>query len=559
MHKKLIKETKAYLIPYPIESFSKPISISARNISIGRDSDDTIQIVNNKVSRNHAVITNVDGKFYIEDQNSQNGTFLNQQRIYKEQPLHSHDKITIGDRTFLFLMQSGPLDNLLLNPAENAMDTIAISEDDIDMSALWAQAADTLTEGFFQQAEFDSEETIELAYSASKRLSQLYRLSEKLRSTEDEQSIFEQGLDLIMEAIQAADYALIIQKSGLDDAIQVKTFRQRKSIDVKEDAIPISKTILDWVLTEKVALISQNLENDHRFQDSDSIRIHNVRSIICVPMMRGNSVIGVLYAGSRTFLNSVTQEDAVFAAAVANELALNIDNIRLQKEALRNERMAAIGFTVTNLAHNIRNLITLNQNAMELMGQYLETNPDDQLIKNWQWIQQSFIGIHKLSNGMLDYARDDELHLGRVDINAMILRYQKIFERSITRDNMEFVFNLAQENPKWMMDETQFQRAFFNLVTNAIHAVQKKENGVITIETAIRENGHLCISVKDNGFGLDPDKKDRILDLFVTTKGTKGTGLGLPMVLKFLEKIGGKLEYGSNPDEGAYFSMIFPK
>lgn len=558
MDQKQEKETKAYLIPYPVESFSKPILISSQDISIGRDPDDTIQIVNNKVSRKHAVITSVDSKFYIEDQDSQNGTYLNNHRIKKER-LHSHDKITIGDRTFLFLMQSKALDSLLLNPGENALDTIAISEDDIDMSELWAQAADTATAGFFSQAELYSDETIDQAYSASKRLSQLYKLSEKLRSAKNEESIFEQGLDLIIEAIEAADYALIMQKSGLDDAVRVKKFRQRKSSNVKEDAIPISQTILDWVLTEKVALISQNPGSDLRFQDSDSIRIHNVQSIVCVPMMKEQSVIGVLYAGSRTFLNSVTQEDAVFAAAVANELALNIDNIRLQKEALRNERMAAIGLTVTNLAHNIRNLITLNQNAMELMGQYLETNPDDQLKRNWQWIQQSFLGIHKLSNGMLDYARDDELHLGLVDINEMILRYRKIFEKNLARDNLEFVFKLTQDNPRWMMDETQFQRAFFNLVTNAIHAVQKKKNGVITVETAIKENGHLCISVRDNGVGLHHEKKDHILDLFVTTKGTKGTGLGLPMVLKFLEKVDGKLEFGSNPDEGAYFSMIFPK
>ncbi len=552
------KNKRAYLIPYPVESFSKPILITSQDTSIGRDTDDTIQIVSKKVSRKHALITNNKGQFFVEDMGSQNGTYVNEIRIKKEL-LKSHDKITVGDRTFLFLLQSTPLEELLLNPGFDASDTIAISEDDIDLSELWAQAANTATEGFFQQAELQANETLEFAPSASKRLSQLYKLSEKLRTTKDENTIYEQGLDLIMEAIHSADYALIMLKAKTNDTIRVKTFRTRKHGDIDEDAIPISRTLLDWVLTEKVALISQNVDDDLRFQDSDSIRIHNVRSIICVPLLREDGVIGVLYAGSRTLLNPVTQEDAIFAAAVANELALSIDNIRLQKEALRNERMAAIGLTVTNLAHNIRNLITLNQSATQLLEQYLLNTQDTRLKKNLEWIQQSFTGIHELTNGMLEYARDDELFLAETDINEMILRYKKIFEKSLKGEGIEFLFKLSPQKPKWMMDETQFQRAFFNLVTNAIHAVDKKEDGQISVETAVEENRRLIINVSDNGCGLDPKKKDRILELFVTTKGTKGNGLGLPMVLKFVEKMGGKLDFGPNPDRGAFFKMIFPK
>jgi signal transduction histidine kinase len=69
----------------------------------------------------------------------------------------------------------------------------------------------------------------------------------------------------------------------------------------------------------------------------------------------------------------------------------------------------------------------------------------------------------------------------------------------------------------------------------------------------------LRISVEDNGCGIPENDKGRILDLFFTSKGTKGTGLGLPMVQKFVERSGGQLEFQSEENKGSIFTMIFPQ
>lgn len=552
---------RAYLIPYPIESFSKPIVISDEGTTIGRDPRDAIHISHAKVSRRHAIIRQEDGQFTIEDMNSQNGTFLNRKRI-TQAPLKNHDTITIGNRTFLFLLKSVTITDLLMDPAISASDTIALSEDEIDMTELWAQNASSATQGFFQKAELDTDHNEEdvdpPSYSASKRLSLLYRLSEKVRAAKSTEEIFNQGLDLIIEAIPGADCAMVMLKSGNDGSIEVKAYKMREALGAAKDAVPVSRTLVEWVLEERVALVSQNVGDDLRYLDSDSIRIHNVRSIACVPMMREDEAIGVLYAASRTIFNTITQEDAIFASAVANELTLNLENIRLQREALKNERMAAIGLTVSNLAHNIRNLITLNQSALDLMEMHLRKIDNPQIEKNWRWIQQSFSGINKLSTGMLEYAKEDQFHLKMTDINQMVMRYRKAFEHSLSREGLMFEFTLSPENPKWMMDELQFQRAFFNLITNAIHATKNCKEGKIHVTSAI-ENNSLILSVADNGCGIDPAKKSRILELFFTTKGTAGTGLGLPMVQKFVEKLGGRLEFESEWGKGSVFRMIFPR
>ena len=263
---------------------------------------------------------------------------------------------------------------------------------------------------------------------AHHRLSLLYQLSEKLRSAKDIESIYVNGLDLIMEAIPAADCALIVSKTLSDESFSIAALKLRDEVEIQGNAIPVSRTLFDWVLTEKVTFVSRNVSEDLRFRDSDSIRIHNLSSIVCAPMIRMGKVDGLLYAVSNSVLEPMSQEDAAFASAIANELALNIDNIRLQQIALKNERMAAVGLTVSNLAHNIKNLIALNQSAVQLMDMHVKELQNPRIEKNWEWIQQSFSGINRLSVSMLQYVKEDEFQLRPVDINKTVLRSSKSLE-----------------------------------------------------------------------------------------------------------------------------------
>ena len=549
---------RAYLIPYPIESFAKPVLIESQQTFIGRGLDGGIQIADRLISRRHACIHRENKHFSIEDLGSQNGTFVNNKRIRKT-PLNNHDKISIGNRTFLFLLQPEAMDDLLTEPSVEATDTIAISLEEIALSDLWAQNADTAARGFLQSAIGPSGGAPQPDQLAHTRMSLLYQLSENLRGTNKIDAIYDQGIKLIMEAIPASECVLVATKALSDDSFTVVCCKIRDPQHIDGSKIPVSRTLFNWVFSEKVTLVSQDLSADHRFQDSDSIRVHDLRSIICVPITGKTQVIGLLYAQSNNLLNPFTKDDAVFASAVANELALNIDNLQLQEKLLRNERMAAIGLTVSNLAHNIKNLMAINQGAAQLMELHIEKKNYPEIVKKWQWVQHSFSGISKLSNDMLAYVKEDALHIKPVDINKLIWQNRQSFEESLSRDRLKFEFLLTDKNPVWEMDQIQFQRALSNLVLNAVDAVREKKKGRIRISTAVRKEQFLIVSVADNGCGIDPQKKGKVLELFYSTKGTNGTGLGLPMVQKFVEKLNGKLKFQSKKDLGSIFQMIFPK
>ena len=367
----------AYLLRHPVETLAKPIAVTPDRATIGRSSENTIVIDAQTVSRKHAVIVSRDGKYYVNDLDSHNGTFINGKKI-NISTIEDHDRISFGNLSFLFLRKSKtkPLtkDRLI-----DANSTISLDRDELDPSDFLAYAAENARTEWFQESDAPLDEAAMKPFKqAHRRLSLLYELSERLRSTQNLKQILTHGLDLILEAVSPAQRALFLFQAGSGGALEVAAGRDRTKGECGND-LQISHTLLDWVLTEKMALMSQNLSDDIRLKDSDSIQLDRHKAVICVPAIAREKVIGALYVDSEDRLEEMTQEDTAFTVAVANELALTIANIRLQKTVIHNERMAAVGLTVSNLAHNIKNLTMINQNAAAMMQANLDRLGDSDI------------------------------------------------------------------------------------------------------------------------------------------------------------------------------------
>ncbi|WP_419661921.1 GAF sensor signal transduction histidine kinase [Desulfosarcina variabilis str. Montpellier] len=584
--------TAAFLLPHPIVSPSQPIAISPLKTTIGRSPRNTIVISSTSVSRRHATIIFREGSYYVKDRDSRNGTFINDEKITVSR-LHHHDLIAFGDQCFLFLEQSANKKGKQLDCIQNATSTITLSGDEIDPGSLYACAADrarlalypkeegrTLTDavpsdqregeasssgsrGFQETAQAHPDHVADGTaptsglMQAHQRLSLLYQLSERMRGNRNTNKILNEGLDLILEAIADADRTAIMLRTGHEG--QLKLAAYRKSNNQDQDAqLQISRTLLGWVLSEKIALMTQNVLDDARLKDSHSIRTTRYNAIICVPIIFKNKVIGVLYVDSANPVAQLTQDDVAFTAAIAHELALTIVNMQLQQTAIRNERMAAIGLTISNLAHNIKNLTMMNQNAVDLMKIHLDRIKDQKVEKCWQIIEKGLSRVNALSMEMLDYAREQDSSPTPMDINRAIEDNTAAIIPQTQANGIKLVFDLAPDLPSWTIDSKEFQRALINLIVNAIDAIGDQPDGEIRIRTALEKNMHLVVAVEDNGCGIDADKQPKIFDLFFTTKGTNGSGLGLPMVNKFLRASGGRLVFESQKDIGTTFKMVFP-
>lgn len=548
--------TCASLVPFPAEHLAKPIQLEEGETAIGRASSNTIQLTQGGVSRSHARISFENGQYILTDLGSRNGTFVNKERV-KQVVLSHNDKILFGKRGFVFLNGGTDLENTSVDFDSEFGDTVAISEEDLELAKLLTCNADEAAQLFLEPPSIEKNQA-ELTALAQKRLSILYQLSEKLRSAKESNEILDQGLELIFKALPSAKRGVVMLRSDTTGALEARTVKYR-SQDPEEGTIPISRTVLDQAVENQLAMVSRDIQDDARFKDSDSIVIHNIQSIICVPLLSHSKVIGAIHVDTDDYLNPFTKNDMEFTAAVSNELALCIENCRLRKHTINNEKMAAIGLTITNVAHNIKNLFTVSVNSVDLMDNQLKTINDKEIHECWRFVRESLEKIANLTADMLEYTQIDSHEPQRVNVNAAIMAECEVFKTDLDQDGIKLELNLAPDLPRWVVNETELQRAIRNLVVNAKHALKKIENGCIKISSELDELHRLFIRTTDNGCGIDKDNLNKIFDLFYTTKGMDGSGLGLASVKKFVESSGGKISVVSQVGVGSVFSMVFPE
>jgi len=555
---KRVKEMPiAYLVPMPRESFSRAVRLGLGETSIGRDLTNDIRLAHGSVSRVHARITWEDGRYVIHDLDSRNGVFVNKRPIQKA-ALSSGDVIHLGNRRFVFKTEAVPTGEAEEQPSP-LPDTLPFSDEEMHPDELVTKEAEEAAQTFLRVPQPSSDGQEAPALMAHGRLSLLYRLSEQVRSSGAVDDILNLGLASIFEALPSAERAVaLLGEDGGGGRLEVRGIKYKDRAHEEGEKTPISRTVLKKVVSERVAVVSRNLLDDSRFQDSTSIRLHNLKSIICVPLIIGGKALGAVHIDTSDFLNPFTPGDMEFAAAVANEMALSIENDRLQQNVIRNERMAAIGMTVTNIAHNIKNMLHLNVNAIELMDQHLDAVDDEKIHTRWFLLKKGMERMNRLASDMLEFARFEPTGLALVDVNAVLEENRDFLEKTLFQKGIKLEWSLAPELPARFMNEEQLQRALLNLVVNAEDALKDVEGGRIRISTALDSRNRVLVRVTDNGCGVPEEDLRKIFHLFYTTKGTDGSGLGLPMVQKFVESAGGKVAVQSAAGKGASFTMIFP-
>jgi signal transduction histidine kinase len=558
MRNRSLTPPAAFLVPVPMETFSKAVKLEPGETTIGRDSSNTIRLAHGAVSRLHARITLINDRYELADLNSRNGTYVNRKRIEKS-VLRSGDMIHFGNRRFVFQIESSNLEEDRADVTFSLPETVSISEDDSVLDDLMAREAEAAAHTFLRIPESGEDIGEDSAQQAHQRLSLLYRLSEQVRSAKNPGEILYLGLDRIFEALPSAERAVaLLREEGTAGPLEARAVRYKDPAS-EGDTIPISRTVLDRVVSERVAVVSRDILDDVRFEYSNSIRLHNLQSIICVPLIEDRQVMGAIHIDTSDFLNPFMPNDMEFVAAVANEMAISIENDRLQRNALRNERMAAIGMTVTNIAHNIKNLLNLNRNAVELMNQRLEDLADEKMETRWFLVRKGLERMNRLAADMLEFARFESARLTLIDVNAAILEDRDSLERGLEDAGILLEWDLASDLPKRLMNQDQLHRALLNVVLNAGDALQEVENGQITISTFLDDHQRLVVRVSDNGVGIAPEELSQVFQLFYTTKGSEGSGLGLPMVQKFVEALGGRVMIDSEPGKGTAVSMLFPQ
>jgi len=183
----------------------------------------------------------------------------------------------------------------------------------------------------------------------------------------------------------------------------------------------------------------------------------------------------------------------------------------------------------------------------------------DRVRKGWAVLQQAHLKIRKLVENMLNYCRKSSLKLYPVDLNAMIRQIAETVCGQQGPSGVELVTELDPSLTLAMLEPDSMYDALLNLVTNGIDAIPSDRRGRLVIRTErLAGQNNFKVDVSDNGAGMAVEIQDKIFNLFFSTKGEKGTGIGLAATRKTVEDHKGAIAFTSRPGEGTTFTLHLP-
>jgi PAS domain S-box-containing protein len=235
---------------------------------------------------------------------------------------------------------------------------------------------------------------------------------------------------------------------------------------------------------------------------------------------------------------------------------------RLERELVRSERLAAVGQTVAGLAHGIKNILHGLRGGSYLVDLGVEKNNMEKLKGGWDMIKKNIDRTSDLVLDLLSYSKEREPEYELCSPNEIANEVYELLKERANENKIELIKDFDPSIGRVSMDPRTIHRALLNLMTNAIDAClfdeDTSKNWWITVKT-VREDGHIIkLEVEDNGAGMSEEVKGKLFASFFSTKGHRGTGLGLMVTRKLIEEHKGKIEVNSRLGKGTIFTVRLP-
>jgi signal transduction histidine kinase len=279
--------------------------------------------------------------------------------------------------------------------------------------------------------------------------------------------------------------------------------------------------------------------------------------------------LGVLYldthhnprdVATRQSPGRFTQDHLKLAIAIAHQAALAVEDTRYHHAMVQAERLAAVGQTIAALSHHIKNILQGLRSGSEILRMGLTDKDDHVTQKGWAIVEKNQGKIYDLVMDMLSYSKEREPVIEDTDLNQVIRDVLELIAGRAAELGITVDTRLDDNLPSVQVDPDGFHRALLNILSNALEAVEDRKKPQIGVATMPdpEEDDWIRILVMDNGAGIPPHKLEDIFKPFVSTKGSRGTGLGLAVSRKILREHGGDIEVHSQPGKVTKFILRFP-
>jgi PAS domain S-box-containing protein len=303
-----------------------------------------------------------------------------------------------------------------------------------------------------------------------------------------------------------------------------------------------------------------------------------LHALVAAPLTIEDEVFGVLLVARRA-VDSFSADDCEFLRQLSAHVALAAHQARLynalqgayqdlrqtQQTVMQQERLRALGQIASGIAHDINNALSPAALYAQSMLAH-ETRLSERAKEQLGVIMRAIDDVSRTVQRMRTFymPQGHELTLTPVDVNGVIAQVIDLtrarwsnmaLEKGVVIDVNA---DLAPDLPHILGAENELRDAVTNLLLNSVDALP--EGGTITLRTSVAERDkEVIIEVTDSGVGMSETTRSRCLEPFFTTKGERGTGLGLPMVFGMVQRHGGELEIESELGRGTTMRMMFPR
>lgn len=541
----------------------KRFELNSKAMALGRDNSNPIRLHDTEVSRRHAEVRQVDETFRIVDLGSANGTYLNGQPV-DQAVLRPGDRLQLGQTVMLFNEQVSGVSDRALASRVNMLSPASPDDRSAIVRSIPAGEGSRVLQSPDSAGGWLKDRLV--------NLSVMYRATQAISHVTDTDALLAQILELVFESIGADRGAILLKDEG--GKLTPRAVRWRGPAD-PDDRLTISRTIVDHVLHQGQGVITTDAPGDKRFGPAQSIVDYGIREAICVPVQGRHVTLGVLYADLQSSnalafdkdgnplppaKGKFSQDHLMLMVAIGHQAGLAIENTEFYKAKVQAERLAAVGQTIATLSHHIKNILQGIRGGSYLIEMGLKDKDDEIVRRGWTIVEKNQAKIYNMVMDMLSFSKDREPALEPTDLNDTISDVVELMQSRAEELGVTLAWEPGTNLPEVMIDPDGIHRAILNIVTNAIDASEGVENARVTIATRWDPIPSMArIIVEDNGVGIEEADLATIFQIFASNKGSRGTGLGLPVSQKIIREHGGKIVVTSTVGRGSVFVVELPQ
>ena len=236
-------------------------------------------------------------------------------------------------------------------------------------------------------------------------------------------------------------------------------------------------------------------------------------------------------------------------------MATNITQVRIDQKEL-----ATLGQSIALLSHSLKNMLEGLQGGAYVVDEAFKDGDMELARKGWQIVNKNIFGVTDYVKNILYSSKTRPLKYDLVSPAQLARDALALFRERAAGMHIRLREQINPHVPNVHLDIASIGMMLNNLIWNALEAClndASKKNHFVSVKTDFFDDAHFMFEITDNGIGMDQKIQRHIFEEFFSTKGSAGTGLGLAVVEKIVNRHGGKIEVASTPGKGTKFKIIF--